>query len=191
MTISQLKQNAKAMLKGNWGLAIGIVLLNAVLVGVVGNIVPGIGALILTGPLTFGLTLAFLTLARTGKMYFEHLFKGFENFGTTCIAGILQNVFIALWTLLLVIPGIVKSYSYALTYYLINDNPNLSANDAITESRKMMDGHKLDLFVLDLSFIGWYFLSAFTFGILLIYVVPYHHAAKASFYEDLKNTANA
>ncbi len=189
MTISQTKQAAKASLKGNFGMAIGVVLLHAVLVGVVGNIVPGIGALILSGPLTFGLTLAFLTLIRNGKMYFENLFKGFESFGTTCIAGILQALFTFLWTLLFFIPGLVKSYSYAMTYYIINDNPNLSANDAITESRKMMNGHKLDLFLLDLSFIGWYILSTLTLGILLLYVVPYHNAAKARFYENLKTNA--
>ncbi len=191
MTISQTKQAAKASLKGNWGLAIAVVVLNGLLVNIIGNVVPGIGALILSGPMAFGLALAFIQLTREGKMYIENLFKGFNNFGTTCIAGILQALFTYLWALLFVIPGIIKSFSYAMTYYIINDNPNLSANDAITESRKMMNGHKIDLFLLDLSFIGWYLLSALTFGILLLYVRPYHHAARAQFYENLKNNANA
>ena len=189
MTISQIKQSAKTSLKGNWGLAIGIIIVYDLLLLVAGSVLPLVGALLLTGPMMFGLMLAFLTLTRTGKMYFENLFKGFENFGTTCVAGILYSLFIELWFLLFFIPGIVKTYSYAMTFYLINDNPNLSANEAITESRKMMNGHKAELFLLDLSFIGWYLLSIFTFGILLLYITPYHQAARAKFYENLKTAA--
>ncbi len=186
MTTSQLKQNAKTTLKGNWGTAICIILVNALITSLATSLGVGIVSLILAGPLAFGLTCAFIALTRTQKMDFNHLFKGFESFGNTCITGILHSVYIFLWTLLFFIPGFVKSYSYAMTYYILNDNPALSANDAITESRKMMDGNKMNLFILDLSFIGWYILSVFTFGILLLYVVPYHNATKAQFYEKIK-----
>ena len=82
---------------------------------------------------------------------------------------------------------IVEWWPYAMTYYILNDNPEMSANDAITRSREMMDGHKWQLFCLRFSFIGWYLLSALTFGILLIVVMPYMQAAEAEFYEKLKN----
>ena len=186
MTNSQLKQNAKATLKGNWGTVICIVLVQGLITALAASLGVGIASLILAGPLAFGLTFAFISLTRTQKTEFNHLFKGFESFGATCITGILHSVYIFLWTLLFFVPGFVKTYSYAMTYYILNDNPALSANDAITESRKMMDGNKMNLFILDLTFIGWYILSAFTFGILLLYVVPYHNATRAQFYEKIK-----
>ena len=130
---------------------------------------------------------AYLTLVRTKSTSFETLFSGFSNFGTTCVAGILQTIFLTLWTLLFIIPGIVKIYSYSMTYYVLHDNPNLSASEAITESRRMMNGYKGKLFCLDLSFIGWFLLSALTLGLLGFYVLPYYNAARARFYEALKN----
>ena len=73
-----------------------------------------------------------------------------------------------------------------MTPYILLDKPELSANEAITESRRMMTGNKMKLFLLDLSFFGWFILSVFTFGILLIYVIPYMQAAHAEFYRNLK-----
>ncbi len=183
-SISQLKTEAKAALSGKWGMAIAVVIINSLIIGALSS--TAIGGL-LNGCFAFGLFAAYLSLIRTKEMRLETLFSGFENFGTTLLAGILQAIFTFLWSLLFVIPGIVKSYSYAMTYYIMKDNPNLSANDAITESRKMMNGHKMDLFLLDLSFIGWMILTVLTFGLLSLYVVPYQHAAKAAFYESLKN----
>ena len=90
-----------------------------------------------------------------------------------------------LWSLLFIIPGIVKSYSYAMTPYILLDRPELSATDAIKESEKMMNGHKMELFILDLSFIGWILLSMLTCGILVLYVEPYMMATKSAFYLEL------
>lgn len=183
MTISQLKKEGKASLAGNWGVAIGVYVV-AVIINTVLSYT-GVGAFF-TGLVTFGLCSAFLGLIRTKAMKFESLFDCTKNFGNVFLAGLLQTIFLMLWSMLFVIPGLVKSYSYAMTHYILIDNPNLSGNDAITESRKMMNGHKLDLFLLDLSFIGWYILSTFTAGLLLLYVEPYHQAARAQFYADLK-----
>jgi uncharacterized membrane protein len=122
-------------------------------------------------------------------MKFESLFDCTKNFGNVFIASLLQTVFLFFWTLLFWIPGFVKSYSYAMTNYILIDNPNLTGNEAITESRKLMNGNKMKLFLLDLSFIGWYFLTGLTFGILLLYVAPYHQAARARFYESIKAPA--
>ena len=183
-SISQLKTEAKAALSGKWGMAIAVAIIYTLIVSALSS--TAIGGL-LNGCFAFGLCAAYLSLIRTKEIRLETLFSGFENFGTTLLAGILLAIFTFLWSLLFVIPGIVKSYSYAMTYYIMKDNPNLSANDAITESRKMMNGHKMDLFLLDLSFIGWMILTVLTFGLLSLYVVPYQHAAKAAFYESLKN----
>ena len=181
----QIKTEAKAALSGNWGIAIGIWVVYLVLGSAIAFTF--IGPIILSGVFAFGFMAAYLTLVRTKSTSFETLFSGFSNFGTTCVAGILQTIFLTLWTLLFIIPGIVKIYSYSMTYYVLHDNPNLSASEAITESRRMMNGYKGKLFCLDLSFIGWFLLCALTFGLLGLYVLPYYNAARARFYEDLKN----
>lgn len=178
-----MKQQAKESLSGNWGTAIGVLLIGCILVGVLST--TGIGGLF-TGLITFGFCAAFLAVIRTKTMKIENLFECTKNFGTVFVASLLQSIYLFLWTLLFWIPGIVKSYSYAMTNYILIDNPNMTANEAITESRKMMDGHKAELFILDLSFLGWYILSCFTFGILLLYVDPYHMATRAAFYENLR-----
>jgi uncharacterized membrane protein len=87
---------------------------------------------------------------------------------------------------LFVIPGIIKKYSYALTPYILKDNPKLEYNSAITLSRKMMDGHKWELFYLQFSFIGWAILSCFTFGIGYLWLIPYIQTTQAAFYEEVK-----
>ena len=97
-----------------------------------------------------------------------------------------MNVFIFLWSLLLIIPGIIKSYSYAMTPYILVDKPELSANEAIEESMRLMSGHKFDLFYLQLSFIGWFILALLTAGIGFLWLTPYYNSTVASFYLSLK-----
>ena len=98
----------------------------------------------------------------------------------------LMNLFIALWSLLFVIPGIIKTFSYAMTPYILEEHPELTANEAIDHSRAMMKGHKFDLFWLYLSFIGWGILCIPTLGIGTFWLIPYMQTAQASFYEDVK-----
>ena len=98
----------------------------------------------------------------------------------------LMYIFIFLWSLLLVIPGLIKSFSYAMTPYILVDYPELSANQAINLSRKMMKGHKFDYFWLCLSFLGWILLGALTLGIGYLWLVPYITTASAAFYQDVK-----
>ena len=100
----------------------------------------------------------------------------------------LKNLFIALWTLLFIVPGIIKMYSYRLVPYILKEHPELTGTQAITLSRKMMNGHKADAFVLDLSFLGWILLSALTCGILhIFYVGPYIQATDAELYKAVAN----
>lgn len=99
----------------------------------------------------------------------------------------LVTFFTFLWSLLFIIPGIMKAYSYSMSYYILSKNPNISAADAFDESQVIMRGNRWKLFVLDLSYIGWYFLVVITFGFLLFWVVPRHATATTLFYENLYN----
>ena len=116
--------------------------------------------------------------------------EGFGNYGHTFLTLLLRDVFLALWTALFVIPGIVKSYSYRLVPYLIKDDPELSATETITLSRQLMNGHKMEAFIMDLSFIGWYLLGTITLNLVNIFwTQPYHQSAQAVFYLRLKEGA--
>ena len=114
------------------------------------------------------------------------LFAPFKQYARTVGAVLLVFVYTLLWTLLLVIPGSIKAYSYSMTFYILRENPEMTAGDAITASQKMMDGHKMDLFLLSLSFIGWAILASITFGIGYLWLIPYIYTAYAAFYETLK-----
>ena len=105
------------------------------------------------------------------------------NFSTTPLQ------FFGLWSLLFIVPGVIKGYSYSQVKYIIHDNPNLNSRDARKMSEIMTKGYKSDLFVLDLSFIAWYLLVACTAGIAIIYVTPYVETTKAMYYENLKKHA--
>ena len=98
----------------------------------------------------------------------------------------LMSIYIFLWCLLLFIPGIIKSYSYCFAPYISMDNDELTAEECINESMKLTNGYKMKLFLLDLSFIGWYLLCIVTLGIAILWVVPYHETARIALYEDIK-----
>lgn len=100
----------------------------------------------------------------------------------------LRNLFVVLWSLLFLIPGIIKGYSYRLVPYILADDPTIGAMDAIDLSREMMDGRKWNAFVLDLSFIGWVFLALITCGLAgILYAGPYKAAVDAEFYLSVRN----
>lgn len=127
-----------------------------------------------------------LVLETDGRMTGNIFRDGFGRWGRNVWGMFLMTLFTTLWSLLLIIPGFIKYYAYAMTPYILIDNPELSANQAINLSIKMMKGHKLDLFILHLSFIGWIFLGIVTFGVGLLWVMPYMMTAQAAFYEDVK-----
>ena len=181
----QVKANAKAALKGHLGVSIVTILVIGILLSVASATV--IGAILLAGPLMAGLAFFFTKLYRKEDVRFQDSFGGFANFSGNVIAGVLVAIYTFLWSLLFFIPGIIKQLSYSMTFYILNDHPEYTATQAITESRKMMNGHKWNLFVLSLSFIGWDLLSVLTFGILeIVYVLPYKKAAIAGFYDAIK-----
>ena len=113
------------------------------------------------------------------------LFSQFDYFGNAFCLHFLQGLFIFLWSLLLVIPGIIKSYAYAMAPFIMAENPEMPPRDALRASEDLMVGHKAELFFLELSFIGWGLLSALTMGIGSFFLIPYTHAAHAAFYRNL------
>jgi uncharacterized membrane protein len=146
----------------------------------------------LGGYVLFGMTKTYIGVTKNEQPIIEDsLLSGIKNQPVRApLLNLIQSFFLAFWTLLFVIPGIIKSYSYALSYYLIVEDNLISPINAITKSRKLMDGHKLDLFMLDLGYLGWYLLSLFTFGILLIWVIPWHQTARTLFFADVVQLAS-
>ena len=138
--------------------------------------------------LYLGFMVAFLRLLQSGDdRLTSNMFQvAFKNYWHKVWGMFLMYVFIFLWSLLFLIPGIVKAFSYAMTPYILEEKPELSANEAIDHSRAMMKGHKFDLFWLYLSFIGWGILCLFTLGIGFLWLTPYMNTAVAAFYEDVK-----
>ena len=113
------------------------------------------------------------------------LFSQFDHFGDAFCLKFLQGLFIFLWSLLLIFPGIMKAYAYSMAPFIMAENPNMTAREALRASEELMDGHKMDLFILELSFIGWGLLSALTLGIGSLWLNPYIQAAHAAFYRNL------
>ena len=117
------------------------------------------------------------------------LFGYFAQWKTTAAARFLQGLYVFLWSLLFIIPGIVAGFSYAMTNYILAENPELTASEAIEQSKQMMYGHRWRLFCLQFSFIGWEILSALlTFGIGGLWITPYKQAATAAFYREISGT---
>lgn len=138
-----------------------------------------------TNILNYGYTISFLNLSRKGKMNIEDIFSGFRQYSKVFLLMLYKSIFITLWTLLFIIPGIVKTYSYAMTEYIRADDPSIEPLDAITKSREMMNGWKGKLFLLDLSLIGWAILSLFTCNIGMLWLAPYYNANRTEFYRAL------
>lgn len=115
----------------------------------------------------------------------ESLFQYFRNWKTTAAAELLKSIYVFLWSLLFLIPGIIAAYSYAMTSYILADHPEMTASEAIAKSKEMMFGNRFRLFCLQFSFIGWAILCAFTLGIGNLWLTPYEQAATAAFYREI------
>ena len=113
------------------------------------------------------------------------LFGYFKFWKTTAAASFLQGLYVFLWSLLFIIPGIVAGYSYAMTDYILAEHPELTAGEAIEQSKAMMYGNRFRLFCLQFSFVGWDLLCALTLGIGSLWLRPYKQAAEAAFYRDI------
>lgn len=141
----------------------------------------------ITNPLNFGCHKFFLENSYGGANLKEIVYAFSPHYKSVIAAGFMRDLYLFLWGLLLWIPAIIKHYSYLMVPYIIADNPEMSANEAITRSREMMDGHKWNVFCMQLSFIGWFILNLFTLFILgVFYVNPWYYATEAELYRSLK-----
>ena len=187
------REAAWAQLKGNWKpvvvftLVYNLVMGVAQFIGSTSDLVSILISLFILVPLAYGYNVAFLDFKRTVQaVKIEQLFDGFKDYSRVVLTGLLQGIYIFLWTLLLIVPGIIKSLSYSQTNYILKDYPELKNNAAIELSMAMMKGHKFDYFCLILTFIGWILLGILTLGIGLLWVSPYIATASAHFYEHVK-----
>lgn len=186
-TSSELRAQAWGVLSGKWGMAVVATLVYGVISGVLSFIpfVSWIATLLVSLPLAYGFTIMLLNVVRGSDVQLDTMGEGFKDYGRILGTMLLSSVYQFLWALLLIVPGIIKGYSYALTPYLLKDHPELKFNAAIEESMRLMSGNKMRLFLLDLSFIGWFLLGIITFGIAFLWITPYWNTARAAFYEDL------
>lgn len=211
---SDFRSRAREALRGHWGTAIGVCFVAALLSGILSptgssavssqtqnmslsmsyqsmvlletlTVAGLLLSLFLGGVISLGQATYCLKLADHREGRFSDLFSQFHRFGAGFAMNLLTSLFISLWSLLLVIPGIIATYRYAMTPYLMAEHPELGALEAIRESKRLMHGNKWRLFCLHFSFIGWSFLSVLTFGIGILWLSPYMETANAIFYRSL------
>ena len=215
MFASDYRDIARQKLKGNWGIAILVCFLAAVLGGSIGfsginieidaedlkkmpdavqrlaAVLASVGGfhsllrIVFGGPIQLGNCRYHLNQHDGLKKDVADLFHSFAHWGNAFLLSLLTAIFQFLWTLLFIFPGIMARYRYAMAPYIMEENPGMTAMEAIDASKKLMDGHKWELFCLDISFIGWVILSAFTFGIGDLFLSPYTSAAHTAFYRNL------
>ena len=198
MNRAELKSLAKAQIKGKIGILFLITLIIAVVSALATSIlsmIPVIGsiaaAIIVTPAFSLSLVRVYLSLAQGAQPEVKDAFTGFDDFWSAFKVTFLVGLYTFLWSLLFVIPGIVKSYAYSMSLYILAENKGKSASECIKESMEMTDGHKMDLFVLSLSFIGWILLGSITLGIAYIWILPYMQATYINAYNSLKPAVEA
>lgn len=184
MTNGQITAQAREALQGHWGDAIAGVLIYSLMVSAANGAFP-LG-LVIGGPLSLGLAIFSLNIIRKKEANIAQLLDGFKVFAESLLAFLLVTVYIVLWSLLLIIPGIIAALSYAQVFYIMADEAGISGTEAIKKSKQMMSGYKWKLFCLGFRFFGWAILCIFTLGIGFLWLMPYAQVSYAAFYEDLK-----
>lgn len=205
--INDLKEQALATLRGKWGSFVGLTFLYILLAGVASSatqfgeiftgstfttlamIMTGSGVLltILALPLQYGYYVAYLNSSRQDlPADIGDLFLGYQRFGKVLGTFLLMVLAVIGGFILLVIPGIILCFAYALVPFVLYDNPELSATEVLQKSRMMMKGHKWELFFLYLSFIGWAILCIFTLFIGYLWLAPYMQMTEVKFYEMIR-----
>lgn len=193
-----LKQNAKDQIRGKWAITILTFLIGGAIAGG-GSALLGLANLetaplletvvgiILGGLMEFGLAIFSLNLSRKSAFEFTDLFEGFKDKIWIKIIGLyfIKTVMVAVGTCLFIVPGIILSLMFSQSFYILCDDNNKSIQDCLKESMKMMNGHKGDLFVLILSFIGWFLLGVVTCGIGFLWIVPYYQITLTNYYLGL------
>ena len=193
MNRTELKTAAKSQIKGKIGILFVITLIIGLISGIASfvlSLIPVVGSLaasiIITPAFSLSIIRVYLDVVKGNHPEVGDAFCGFDDFWSAFKVTFLTGLFTFLWSLLFIVPGIVKAISYSMSTYILAENKGKPALECINESKAMTNGHKMDLFVLSLSFIGWGFLCAITFGIAGIWVVPYVQATYTNAYNSLK-----
>jgi uncharacterized membrane protein len=206
---SELRAYARQQLKGVWGeMAFAYFILNLIyfpscIFSVLNSLneympyIPSfslisavltIGMHLITGAFTLGFAGYFIKRVRGEEIALKNIFDGFNRFFPSFLLYFFTTLFTSLWTLLLIIPGIVKGLGYSMAFYIMYDNPEIKPLEALKKSQIMMKGHKGELFLLELSFIGWALLCILTLFIGLLWLYPYMSLSLTNFYENLKRS---
>ncbi len=189
---AEMKQMAKEQLRGRWGGTIGafvLLYLVLVLLSLLTSVFPygSILILVLTGPLVIGMILYSIALINTSeKVDVSVVFQGFSIFTPAVTTYLWQVLWTLLWSLLFYIPGIIKGFAYSQCMYIVADNPRIGAKQAMKLSIRMTSGHKWDIFVMYLSFLGWAILATLSLGIGYLWLVPYMQVTYTNMYYKLK-----
>ena len=192
-----IRAQARTVLSGNifsrnWLMALLICLIHTFALKILDGFA-GIGTLLLFSFFAYGYACVFLPIIRGKKENVEPpaFIGGTEQIGGLIVLSLMTNLFVILWSLLFFIPGIVKSYAYAMAPYIKYDHPEYGWKRCLDESRSMMRGYKWKLFCLDLSFIGWNIVGMLCFFVGIYWVTPYNTAARVCFYNELKGVSES
>ena len=185
---ADLRRNARAQLGNSIFARTWLTLVLAYFIYTAISTAVAIVAIVVSGPILYGFERICLRLVRGKRdVDLNDLFCGFtENFSGSLLVHLMTSIFTFLWGLLLIVPGIIKGYSYAMAPYIMQDDQTKGWKQCIDESKEMMQGYRWSLFCLDMSFIGWYILGMLCFGVGILFVAPYQMTARANFYVSLK-----
>lgn len=195
MTRQEIKEWSKQKIKGNMWNVLGAVLIANLIGSITASVTVenefvslavSIGGGILAFFMEIGLVRYMVNFITDKVHAFEMLFSKFKDWKQVVITYLHQFAIVFLWTLLFIIPGIIKGLGYSLVSYILADNSEISSNDALKLSEEMMNGHKADLFAFNLSFLGWHLLAILTLGILEIWIIPYQQTATTKFLLNIK-----
>ena len=191
-----LMTQAREALSGRWGLAVGTFFVYILIIVAISpsyltdsaglKLVFNIPSFLVAGAFTLGVSIFSLAIARKEDAKLEMIFYGFKYYLKTLGLYLLMMLFILLWMLLLIVPGIIAAISYGLAFYLMADDPNIGIMEALNKSKKMMYGYKWKYFCLGLRFIGWTLLGCLSLGIGFLWIMPYLYTSYAKFYDDVK-----
>lgn len=187
---SIIKGKAESALKGRWR--------DPVIAGIIFAVVMGLGdrgkgrgiiQLILGGPITLGYIRYHLNFIRDEAPRIENLLDGFKRFKEAFILNFVRGLMIFLWALLLIVPGIIAAFRYSMSFYIMNDFPEMTAMEALNASKDLMENNKGRLFELIISFWGWFIIGICSFGIGFLWIGPYFRISLAFFYEKIREEA--
>ena len=186
---SVLMSQARETLKGKWLEGVKVTFIYGLITVVIQGI-PDIGqfaSFVIAGPFALGIAHFWLSFARKQDHNLNQIFSGFHDFWRGLKGYFLVALYTLLWSLLLIIPGIIAALSYSQMYYILAEDKNIGVNAAIDKSKAMMEGNKWKLFLLGLRFIGWALLCILTLGIGFLWLVPYIQVTMVKFYDDIKD----